>query len=955
MSVDNKPIRGIVMRSIKTRIIIGITAIMLIVTGTFLIISTVRTKGILDDDSERILQLAADKNSRAIDDIFDSLEQSVDTIYNYALQRAQTYTHFLEDKTERDLYTNDISELGKSIAENTRGTMSVYLRYNPDDYGPTSGFWYTIVLDGEKGSWMSAVPTDMSLYDRDDLEHVGWYYIPVETGTPMWMDPYYNGNLGVEMISYIIPYYYNNYTVGIMGMDIDIALLREAVSKVSVYESGRALLMTRSGNIIYHPGYESGVEYSALPAEFREFVDTVLKDDDDNSGIYKDIDGVEKKIIRRELKNGMILAVYAPLSEINAPRTNLLSQLLLVSMSIIVIAIIVSNIWARTIVRPLRKMTRIASQYESGDFGEKMDIKSSDEVGVLSRSLQNMATSLKKQIEIADSANRAKSEFLANMSHEIRTPINAILGMNEMIMHESRDTNITDYSCSIQASGKTLLTLINSILDFSKIEDGKMEIMPVNYDVRTLVSELVNSVSERAKEKSLDFIVNVDKNLPSVLFGDDMRIEQVISNLLTNAVKYTEKGKVVLNINEEERSGDEVVLAVSVEDTGIGIRKEDMGRLFESFERLEEKRNRNIEGTGLGMAIVTRLLAMMGSELKVESEYGTGSVFSFEIRQTIVNPDPVGKFSPRTVRSGKIRENSTFLYAPQARILIVDDNRMNLKVAGNLMKLFGIVPVLASSGFEAIELVHDHHFDIIFLDHMMPRMDGIETLKKLKSENIPLPPVIALTANAVVGAREMYLDEGFTDYISKPIEVDKLQEKLARYLPKELTNPSEPALDPGIYENVDEAVLEFTPAGSDGTNSSETQVTVHRIDISKNHDDALLAGLGSIGISCEDGLKYCAGDEAFYLEVIRDYAEVCESKLAEMDSCYDQKDWKSYQTLVHSLKSSSRTVGINDISEMAKDMEMAARDGNIEFISEHRGALAARYREMVARIGKVLG
>ena len=386
--------------------------------------------------------------------------------------------------------------------------------------------------------------------------------------------------------------------------------------------------------------------------------------------------------------------------------------------------------------------------------------------------------------DAAIAAGESKSKFLAQMSHEIRTPINAILGMNEMILRESEDEGILEYSGNIRSAGKTLLTIINSILDFSKIEDGKMEIIPVRYELAGMINNLVNSISERAKAKNLELVVNVDKMLPSELFGDDVRIEQVIMNLLTNAVKYTEAGTITFSVEEAGRIANSVIMEVSVKDTGIGIRKEDMGKLFESFERLEEKRNRNIEGTGLGMSIVTKLLNMMGSELKVDSVYGSGSTFSFRIKQDILNDEPIGDYTLRREQAERDSAEEKILYAPDAQVLVTDDNEMNLKVVFNLMKIHGFSPDLASSGEETIRKMATKDYDIVFLDHMMPKMDGLETMAKLKESGRALPPVIALTANAVVGARDMYIAAGFDGYISKPIDLKELQYTLGKYLPK---------------------------------------------------------------------------------------------------------------------------------------------------------------------------
>ena len=774
------------MKSIQSRMVLIVSLILITMVATLMITSTMRTNSILDEDSEEILISEADHQANIIDDNFRSTEQSVGTIYNYAVKRAEVYSSFVTDEEQTEKYTYDIAELGKSIAENTRGAMAVYLRYNPDDFGPTGGFWYTIVL--EDGSWEPSVPTDMSLYSKDDLEHVGWYYIPIANKEAMWMDPYYNANLGVDMISYIIPYFYDDYTVGIIGMDISMDLLKEAVAQVKVFKSGRAFLMSKNGDLIYHEDYPQGIALEDLSNEDREYFSAMQDMEMDVPRIDIARDGTEQKLILKELKNGMILGIYAPLEEINAPRKSLLHQLSLLSITILVAGILLTLLIVQSIISPLKKMTKVAEEYANGNFDQEMNVHSDDEVGVLSRSLQTMSTSLKEQIELADSANKAKSEFLANMSHEIRTPINAVLGMNEMILREAKDEKIAEYSADIQTAGRTLLSLINSILDFSKIEDGKMEILEVTYDTAGMINGLVNSISERAKAKGLNLVVKVDAELPRSMKGDDVRLSQVIMNLLTNAVKYTEKGEVRFSVSRVKTEGKKADILVEVKDTGIGIREEDMEKLTQTFTRIDEKRNRNIEGTGLGMAIVTRLLDMMGSELKIESVYGLGSSFSFVISQEIADETPIGDYEERVREKYRTRSTDERPQMKDAKVLLVDDYEMNLKVGRNLLNIYGIKPDLVNSGKDAIEAMKRKRYDIVFLDHMMPQMDGIETLKHLKNNNLIKEGtvMIALTANAVVGARESYLEAGFDDYLSKPIELKALGEMLIKHLPEEL-------------------------------------------------------------------------------------------------------------------------------------------------------------------------
>lgn len=396
-----------------------------------------------------------------------------------------------------------------------------------------------------------------------------------------------------------------------------------------------------------------------------------------------------------------------------------------------------------------------------------------------------------KAKEIAQNANRSKSDFLANMSHEIRTPINAVLGMDEMILRDCEDSQILEYAEDIKRAGGMLLSLINDILDFSKIESGKMDIIPVDYDLGILLNETVEMVRPRANEKSLELVMEISPDTPTHLNGDEVRIRQIITNILTNAIKYTNKGKVTLTVSGKQLSEEKTELYVSVKDTGIGIRKEDIGHLFESFTRVEESRNRNIEGTGLGLSITMRLLNLMGSRLEVDSTYGEGSDFYFYLEQQRKDDKVVGEDIKKYCKKAKgIKgELSNEFYAPLARLLVVDDNKVNLKVFKGLLKNNNMQIDTAMSGKECLELMKENHYHIVFLDHLMPDMDGVETLnqaKMLKNSKSQDAVMIVLTANAVAGAWEKFLQEGFDDYLSKPISLPLLKEMILKYLPKEL-------------------------------------------------------------------------------------------------------------------------------------------------------------------------
>jgi CheY-like chemotaxis protein/anti-sigma regulatory factor (Ser/Thr protein kinase) len=473
-----------------------------------------------------------------------------------------------------------------------------------------------------------------------------------------------------------------------------------------------------------------------------------------------------------------------------------------------------------------------------------------------------------------------------------------MLGLNEMILREGEDEDILSYSAGIDTAGHTLLGIVNDILDFSKIEAGKMAIIPVEYSLASMLNDLVNMVHTRADDKGLAIVVEVDSSIPDGLRGDEIRVKQVITNILTNAVKYTEKGSVTFAVGCEkiDNNDDEIRLKVSIRDTGIGIKKEDMSKLFSEFDRIEEKRNRNIEGTGLGMAITKSLLDMMGSSLQVESEYGKGSVFFFEIVQQVVDWKEIGDYESRYKES--VRNKSEYrerFVAPDANVLVVDDTPLNLTVFKSLLKKTQMRIDTASSGDEAIKMACSKAYDIIFLDHMMPEKDGIETRKELSERDDNLNkniPVVCLTANAISGAREKYIAAGFDDYLTKPIDSQRLEDMLMKYLPAD-------------------KIKETSDADSEDIEDEAVCPIVYEID----------------DIDVDSAISHC-GSAAMYNEILHAFAGVIGDCVKEAKQYWENDDMDGTAIKVHAIKSQLRTIGAYKLGELAETLENAAKSSD---------------------------
>jgi signal transduction histidine kinase/CheY-like chemotaxis protein len=627
---------------------------------------------------------------------------------------------------------------------------------------------------------------------------------------------------------------------------------------------------------------------------------------------------------------------------------------MLISLTVIPMAVFLNRYAQKRIASPIRQLSSAMSNiYNSKDFSleigvsevHDLNIDTKDEIEELYHSvdltlyrlveyvdLVKTRQNIEDQLQVARSANEAKSRFLSSISHEIRTPINAVLGFDEMILRESKEEATLAYARDIQSSGKTLLALINDILDFSKIEAGKMEIVPVEYELGSMLNDLYNMSEVRAKEKNLRLTINVNEKIPHILYGDEIRIKQCILNIVTNAVKYTEYGSVTLDVdyevidpeNPEYEDVEDISLKIRVRDTGIGIREEDMDKLMSAFERIDVRRNRTVEGTGLGISIVVSLLEMMDSKLEVDSEYGKGSEFSFAIKQRVVDWDPVGDFASKAkeaqAEAGNYKES---FHAENAKILVVDDTRTNLMVIKGLLKQTRMQVDTATSGMDALEMVKNTKYNIIFLDHRMPEMDGIQTLHAMEEMEGNVnkdTPVIALTANAISGSREMYLREGFTNYMSKPVDPVKLEEMILAFLPEDL-----------VCKKGDE---DFDSQGG---------------DFDEEEKAAYQELLKLSGVDIKAAIERC-GSAVVARDVMKDFWLSIDEKAGAIERYEMEKNIKDFTIYVHGLKSSAKAIGALDLSEKAKYLEACGNGGDIDEIEELTPGLLTLYRSYIKKL-----
>lgn len=529
--------------------------------------------------------------------------------------------------------------------------------------------------------------------------------------------------------------------------------------------------------------------------------------------------------------------------------------------------------------------------------------------------------------QLAQEADRAKTTFLSNMSHEFRTPINAVLGYNGMILREAEEKQTRIWSGNVQAAGRTLLSMVNDILDFSAMMDGKLQIEEGPYSTLSLLQDMVLYAEHNTGEKGLQFRYQIGENLPQKLFGDEVRMTQILNNLLSNAIKYTQKGSVTLGMSWERTESGAGTVSMWVSDTGIGIREEDLHRISESFSRFDEKQTRNIQGVGIGLSMVSKLVDQMGGRMEIKSEYGKGSTFRVCLPQKIVDGAPIGVVDFGSSSAAlKTEWDVDHFTTRDVRILVADDHQMNLDLFAGMLRGTGIQMDTAENGEAALRRLERQRYDLIFLDHMMPVLDGVETLREIRGRKLAEgTPVIVATANAVSGSKEQYLEDGFDDYLSKPVRGKYLYELLLRYLPEEKVT----------VESVGAQLGEAIGLGIPDNGESVGSGLLERLDF----------------LDTKTGMTYCDSED-FYEEMLSSYRK--SGKYQEIADAYEKQDWDQYRVLVHALKSTSLAIGAIEMSERAKELEKAAKEGDVAFIREHHRSGMAQYQTLLGQIQEAL-
>ena len=693
--------------------------------------------------TSRLMYNVAVSNSGAvIEDRILNVSSLIDTHLN----TAENILHMTADSVHHMLISGSTPvRIHEFLVEETNNVAE---QFN-ENYTGLYGYIMSQYMDGL--NWVP--PEDYDPRARD------WYILAKEhDGEVVFVPPYVDAQTGnvIISISRMLPDRQN-----VVSLDVQLMEIQSLMSELTLNGKGYGFVLDDTGYIIAHKD-ENKKGTNINDTEEGAALGRAIKDA--GSGSFTYTLGSEKcTVFTKELKNDWnVVMVFTDRELYEEVRSQLVINALI---CMVVVALIAAFFYVG------RKNER--------SYAEHMEKMRLDEQ---KSSYEKRVLQLEK--DAANASNKAKSDFLANMSHEIRTPMNAIIGMDEMILRAKPDSTIRKYALDIQSAGKTLLSIINDILDFSKIESGKMELVPVEYSFASVMNDVVNMTMKKAQDKGLEYNLKVSEDIPSVLRGDEIRVRQVMLNLINNAIKYTHKGSVTVDVSYDMGAGQ---LWFIVTDTGIGIKNEDLGKLFGSFQRLEEDKNRNIEGTGLGLNITMQLVKMMDGTIGVTSRYGEGTTFTAQMKQEVVDRTPVGDFVQNLSKmQSHTEEYRPSVIAPDVSVLIVDDNDMNLEVIESLLEGTRMKVVTAGSGQECIDELEKRSFDVIFLDQMMPGMSGTQTLEEIRARGLAKDiPIIALTADAILGARDSYIKEGFTDYLSKPVMFADLEAILIKYVSPE--------------------------------------------------------------------------------------------------------------------------------------------------------------------------
>ena len=783
--------------------------------------------------------------------------------------------------TEAQIVANH--KVAMEIMNNFDGDyLTEYLTGIVTDYNENGYIYdlYFVTTENEMYSGIGYVPEASIDFTQRD-----WYRGAVNSSGLFYTSPYKDTNLDKYVVTICEKVYgQDGEFKGVLALDIFVDTLFEILKHEETPEGGYLFMVDDELKVITHPNDEYGY-VDEKPVNILELTDTpyagiteLLKNDGEPFVILTDYDGVERYFFTSRIADcGWYVVAAIPRTIIKAP-VEKVNESIFIALVVCLVIGVVLTLW------------------------------------LTNKTIKTLSSAK----EEAAAANIAKSRFLANMSHEIRTPINAVLGMDEILLRECEDDNIREYAENIRSAGQALLGIINDVLDFSKIESGKLDIVCAEYNLGDVLRSCINMVSLRTQEKGLKFDIKRSEYIPSRLLGDETRVRQIITNLLTNAVKYTDRGRVVLDIRwlvDNDKSG---TLCIKVSDTGRGIPEENIEQLFDAFQRIDEKKNRSIEGTGLGLSITRELTELMKGRIGVESVYGKGSTFTVTIPQTIIDGEKLGDFESVTDRP-RDEEIEDFA-APEARILVVDDVLLNIQVVQGLLKSTGIQIDTALSGREAIGKMAVKSYNIVLLDHMMPEMDGIETMnaiKQLPGKPLENTAVIMLTANALSNVREKYMKEGFADYLSKPIERNTLIKCLGTYLPEKLVRKGSGAL-------------------------VSTQAF------------GLIGRLKSILPEINESFarKYSMDSEDFLYDIMDTY--VNNDRTPAIIKSFEENDWKRYATEVHALKSSSLTIGFPKLSGEAAELEAAAKENDIETVREQHDVFMDHYKKVMEGLRTVI-